>query len=106
MSADLIQQMAKQRRESIRWFLLSALNVSRPAGAATVILLQVVQSVYTDATEHEIKRELDYLEDRKLVTIVKDPMGRWTADVTHYGVDIAEYTTDCFPGIARPTFPG
>jgi hypothetical protein len=26
----------------------------------------------------------------------------WSAELTHHGVDIVEYTVDCFPGIARP----
>lgn len=33
MSADMAVQMAKVRRESIRWHLLAALHVSRPVGA-------------------------------------------------------------------------
>jgi hypothetical protein len=103
MTAELQIQMAKLRRESIRWFLLSALNVSRPAGAGTPILLAVVHSAYSDATEQEIKRELDYLEDRKLVSITKDTLGRWHAELTHYGVDVAEYTVEVLPGIARPS---
>lgn len=50
----------------------------------------------------EVRRELDYLADRKLVTLDKQPSGTWFADITHYGVDIAEYTCECYPGIARP----
>ena len=46
--------------------------------------------------------QLDYLADRSLVELKKEPSGRWFADVTRYGVDIAEYTVDCQPGIARP----
>lgn len=106
MSADMVIQMAKVRRESIRWFLITALNVSRPAGAGTQILLAVVQSAYRDATEQEVRRELDYLEERKLVTIEKDPLNRWTCDLTRHGIDVAEYTIDCGAGIARPSFAG
>ena len=28
--------------------------------------------------------------------------GRWFADLTRFGTDVAEYTIDCDPGIARP----
>ena len=28
--------------------------------------------------------------------------GPWHAELTRYGVDVAEYTIDCEPGIARP----
>ncbi|MNP80095.1 hypothetical protein D3C76_1780910 [compost metagenome] len=50
----------------------------------------------------ELRRELDYLSDRSLVTLKKSPAGVWICGLTHYGVDIAEYTIDCNPGIARP----
>ena len=52
--------------------------------------------------ELEVRRELDYLADRDLVKLRKEPSGRWWGELTRYGVDIAEYTIDCHPGIARP----
>jgi hypothetical protein len=66
-------------------------------------VLSVVQAVYPDATALELRRELDYLHDRRLVQVTKEPGGRWYAELTRYGVDVAEYTVDCAPGIARPT---
>ncbi|MFG6462298.1 hypothetical protein ACG04Q_12020 [Roseateles sp. DXS20W] len=99
---DMAQQMRKARSESIRWYLLVALNVARPAGAGTPILLTVIQANHTDATEMEIRRELDYLEDRELVSIKKDTLNRWHAELTRHGVDIVEYTVEVEPGIARP----
>ena len=94
--------MEKVRREQVRWVLLLALNNARPMGAAEAMLLTVVQSVYPDATALEIRRELSYLEGRRLVKIERSPSGPWRADLTRLGVDIAEYTIDCEPGIARP----
>lgn len=94
--------MDKQRREHLRWTLLLALNNGRPIGVAEALLLSVTQSLYPDSTPHEVRRELSYLEDRKLVKITKAPSGPWRGDLTHFGVDIAEYTIDCLPGIARP----
>ena len=96
--------MARIRREQIRWFLILSLNVARPAGAAGAVLLSIVQATYPDATDHEIRRELDYLADRQLVTLEKDPRDHWRADLTRVGVDLAEYTIACEPGIARPRF--
>ena len=57
---------------------------------------------YPDATPLELRRELDYLSDRDLVKLEKRPDGKWFADLTRYGTDVAEYTIDCEPGIARP----
>lgn len=94
--------MAKIRREQMRWVLLLALNNARPYGAYEAVLLATMQGVYPDATPHEIRVELDYLESRKLIELRKEPSGRWWADLTRYGVDLAEYNIDCEPGIARP----
>jgi len=102
MSHELAMQMARSRREQIRWFLLQALNVARPAGAPTALVRSVIQATYTDATEQEVRRELDYLHDRQLVTIEKDPLDNWHCELTRLGVDLVEYTVDCQPGIARP----
>ena len=94
--------LTKVRRESLRWLILLTLNNARPLGAFEEVVLTVAQSVYPDATALEVRRELDYLSDRMLVTLDKQPSGRWHAELTRHGVDIAEYTVDCQPGIARP----
>ena len=93
---------SKVRRESMRWNILLTLNNARPIGAYEELVLSTIQGIYPDATALELRRELDYLADRSLVELKKEPSGRWFADVTRYGVDIAEYTVDCQPGIARP----
>ena len=93
---------AKIRRDTIRWYLILALYNARPEEIVEDVLQMTMQSIYPDATPIEVRKELDYLADRKLVSLKKEPSGRWWADLTRYGVDIAEYTIDCDPGIARP----
>ncbi len=93
----------KVRRESMRWLIILTLNNANPIGAYEELVLATVQAMYPDATALEVRRALDYLSDRELVALVKEPGGRWFADLTRYGTDIAEYTVDCDPGIARPT---
>lgn len=94
--------VARIRRESMRWYLLLTLNNSRPVDPHEALVLSTIQGIYSDATQHEVRRELDYLKDRSLVTLDKQPSGVWIAGLTHYGVDVAEYTIACNPGIARP----
>jgi len=94
--------MDKNRTGAIRWMLLLALNRARPYGAGELLLLTTVQGEFPDASALEVRRELEYLAMRRLVEIRKDPSGPWHMDLTRYGVDIAEYTIDCEPGIARP----
>ncbi|MBF0261082.1 MAG: hypothetical protein HQL97_04460 [Magnetococcales bacterium] len=98
MNVDL----AKTRRESMRWTILLTLNNARPIGAHEQLILSVIQAVFPDATAHELRRELDYLADRELVSLNKKPEGVWLGGLTRFGVDVAEYTVDCEPGIARP----
>jgi len=93
---------AKVRRESLRWYILLTLNTSRPVDPHEAVVLSTIQGIFPDATSIELRRELDYLADRSLVTLKKQPAGVWICGLTHYGVDIAEYTIDCNPGISRP----
>jgi hypothetical protein len=94
--------IAKARRELNRWTLILTLNNARPIGAAEELMLEVVRAISKDATAQEVRRELEYLEDRRLVKIIREPAGRWLAKLTRDGVDVAEYTVDCDAGIARP----
>lgn len=93
---------AKVRRESMRWMIILTLNNARPIGAHEELVLATIQAMYPDATALEVRRELDYLADRELVELRKEPSGRWFSELTRRGVDLAEYTVECDPGIARP----
>jgi len=90
------------RRESMRWMIILTLYNARPVGAYEELVLVTVQAIYPDATALEVRRALDYLGDRALITLTKEPGGRWFADLNRDGTDVAEYTVDCEPGIARP----
>lgn len=92
----------KIRRETMRWNILLVLNNARPIGAFEELVLAAMQGMFPDASALEVRRELDYLADRELVDLRKEPSGRWFADLSRYGVDVAEYTVDCDPGIGRP----
>lgn len=94
--------LMRVRREALRWLILLTLNNARPIGAFEGLVLSVAQSEYPDATALELRRELEYLGERELVRLDRQPSGRWHADLTRFGVDVAEYTLDCEPGIARP----
>ena len=94
---------SQPRPAQLRWVLLLTLNNARPLGAGPDILLGVVQkALFPDATLTEIRRELDYLQSRELLTVAELPYGSWNAKLERHGVDVAEYTVSCDPGIARP----
>lgn len=92
----------KARREGMRWHLINTLNKARPYTSSEVFLLDVMRGIYPDATAMELRQQLDYLKDRRLLVLTKQPSGMWFADLNRLGVDIAEYTVDCEAGIARP----
>lgn len=92
----------KTRRETIRWNLLRALDYARPEGTSEHVLLSVIQALYPDASQREVRREIDYLSDRRLVQVSEQHTGTWKAELLRYGVDIVEYTVACESGIARP----
>lgn len=92
----------KARREGMRWHIINTLNKARPYTSSEVFLLDVMRGIYPDATAMELRQQLDYLKDRRLLVLTKQPSGMWFADLNRLGVDIAEYTIDCEAGIARP----
>ena len=92
----------KYRREGMRWHLINTLNKARPYTSSEVFLLDVMRGIYPNVTALELRQQLEYLQDRELIDLTKQPSGMWFADLNHLGVDIAEYTIDCQAGIARP----
>lgn len=92
----------KVRRETLRWDILLTLNNASPIGAYEELVLATIQGVFADATALEVRRAMDYLSDRELIHLRKEPGGRWWADLTRHGADVVEYTVDCDPGISRP----
>ena len=93
---------AKIRRESLRWYLILALYNARPEELCEEIIQGTMRAIYPDVSPMEVRQQLDYLADRELVKLRKEPSGRWWGDLTRFGTDLAEYTVDCDPGIARP----
>ncbi|MCL1861802.1 MAG: hypothetical protein FWG52_09780 [Proteobacteria bacterium] len=94
----------KFRREFSRWIILLALNNARPVGTSDRNILAVVRAEFGDFTIAELRREIDYLKDRKLIEVRLPiiPSEPWHCSLTRCGVDIVEYTVECGPGIARP----
>lgn len=92
----------KARREGMRWHLINTLNKARPYTSSEVFLLDVMRGIYPNVTALELRQQLEYLQDRRLLDLTKQPSGMWFADLNRLGVDIAEYTIDCQAGIARP----
>jgi hypothetical protein len=98
----MMVDLAKARREGMRWNLLKALHMAAPYTSNESFLGDVMRGIYPGASQDEVRKQLDYLADRRLIELRKEPSGTWFADIGRYGTDIVEYTVDCDPGIARP----
>lgn len=92
----------KARIEVLRWRILQTLDAGRPYPVSEDIIMKTVSGDDMPISPRELRRELDYLEDRKLITLSGKDTPFWSADLTHHGVDVVEYTVECLPGIARP----
>lgn len=97
-----MSDLQKIRRESLRWVIILTLNNARPGTFHEKNVLRVLQTEYPDATLVETRRELEYLLERNLVKIDKQPSDEWICSLTRYGIDVADYTLPVEPGIARP----
>lgn len=91
----------KLQREEARWRILATLNAGRPTSVTETLLHRVCNDLQLPLSQLDIRRELDYLASRKLVSVNKTQQV-WLAELTYVGVDVVEYTVPCEPGIARP----
>jgi len=94
--------LEKARREELRWMILQSLYAAQPVGASEAIIRNAIDPCIPDLTIIELRRELDYLADRGLLTISERDRPIWFAKINWHGVQIVEYNDDCLPGIARP----
>ncbi|CRZ20605.1 Protein of uncharacterised function (DUF3486) [Kingella kingae] len=72
----------KYRREGMRWHIINTLNKARPYTSSEVFLLDVMRGIYPNVTALELRQQLEYLQDRKLLDLTKQPSGMWFADLT------------------------
>ncbi len=94
-----------RRSEAMRWHVLTIIDTTRPSnvGATDAMCLDVLRSVYPDATLGEVREELQYLHKRELLELGDVGLGRpWRAVLTRHGMDVVDYTVAMEPGIARP----
>jgi len=92
----------KARRETLRWYILLTLHAGGYLGCGELLIQSTLTSIVIGVTQAEIRRELDYLEQRELVETLYRDSPSWVAKLTRTGTDLVEYTVPCDPGIARP----
>jgi predicted ArsR family transcriptional regulator len=98
--------IARIHREMTRWRILRTLDAGRPVAVSEQVLCQVVADLKLPVNRDDIRRELSYLEDKKLVAVENRDTNRpWEAELTAEGVDVVEYTVPAPHGVGRPARP-
>lgn len=93
----------KAQREQTRWIILNTTHISGAAGTSEGTIATVLTNLKLWRGPDHLRRELDYLEQRELITIEGRTMApQWGVKLTRHGYDVAEYTVECEPGIGRP----
>ncbi len=95
--------LEQKRREAARWRILRAIDAGRPIAVSEEIIWRVLNDVKIPFSMREVRREMEYLADRKLLIVEGgDDADVWFGKLTREGIDVVEYTVPVEPGIARP----
>ena len=97
-----MKTVAIEHLPALRWDILRTLDVGGRLGATDVMLHNVISAAYLTATRETVRDELQYLEDRQLVTVERSEVEPWRAVLTRHGRDVVEYQVECHAGIKRP----
>lgn len=90
--------------ELARWLILKTAGNSGYLGATETMIAAVLDGEVA-LSKQQLRTEIDYLENRKLVTTKRDEVKPWRIFLSRHGRDIVDYQVDCEPGIARPKLP-
>ena len=94
--------LAKVQRERTRWIILNTTHISGASGTSEGTIATVLQNLKLWRGPENLRREIDYLAVRGLVTIEGANLRpEWGVKLTRAGYDIADYTVECEPGIDR-----
>ncbi|WP_339860414.1 cytoplasmic protein [Thalassospira alkalitolerans] len=94
--------LEKAQREETRWRILRVLDAGRPMAVSETVVFRALGDASLPISPNVLRRELDYLRDKKLINIAGEDGPVWSAELTGNGVDVVEYTVASPPGIARP----
>lgn len=94
--------LEKAEREETRWRILRALDAGRPLPVSETVLFRALTDASLAVTPKQLRRELDYLRDKKLVVLTGEVTPVWSAELTATGVDVVEYTIEAPAGLNRP----
>lgn len=92
----------QKRREEARWRIMRIIDSGRPIAVSEQIIWRVLSDIKIPFSLNDVRREMEYLHERSLLTIEGMDTDIWFGKLTREGIDVVEYTVPCEPGIARP----
>lgn len=100
-----VEQLENARRKMVRYRILKILDAGRPLPVGEGLIGSILIDADLDATESDVRKALQYLEDKGFVEIEMPKRGinsHWSARLLPTGVDYIENAHIDEPGIARP----
>jgi hypothetical protein len=97
-ASDLLQR----QREEARWRILRVVDAGRPVPVSEQIVWRVLTDIKISFSLNQLRRELAYLRDLRLVELEGEETETWFAKLTAEGVDVVEYNAKSPVGVARP----
>jgi hypothetical protein len=99
--SDMVD-MEQRMREEARWRILRVVDAGRPVPVSEQIVWRVLGDIKLNLSLTQVRRELAYLRDLRLLKIEGEDAETWMARLTAAGVDVVEYNAKCPAGVARP----
>jgi len=81
--------------------ILLVLYTSHPLLATEQTIALTLKEAGESIDGQELRRELDYLEEKELVRIHEKDTVVWKSELTGYGIDVVEGAKNTPPGIAQ-----
>ena len=86
----------------MRWDILEALNQIAPDWIREDVLSRALEKSHLLPPGANIRRELDYLEQKQFILIDKEAGAQWLLKLSATGIDYLEYSAPEIMGIDRP----
>jgi hypothetical protein len=103
MLTDLVGLSTDAERARACWYLLLAVDASRPVAAKEGTIRKVLEAASFPLTGLELRREIDFLEKSRLVGVDKNAeLDEWFIELTAEGIRFVRYSAPDIPGIERP----
>lgn len=94
--------LEKAQREETRWRIMRILDAGRPLAVSETVIFRALADASLPVSPNMLRRELDYLRDKGVLSLSGEDSPVWNAELTGDGVDIVEYSVPAPAGIARP----